>query len=895
MIGPRLNSVLSGSPRKLGAVHIDTIFRAIGSLAVRFRWIVLLAWVAGAIAAVSLLPSLNSVTQNNNTKFLPASAPSEHAAQLAAPFGTAGLIPIPLVAASTGAPLTPADISAIAALPAQLKTVSGVTTVQDAGVSGDGHAVQLVVLAQQGGGNQNYATDLIDGLRARIAQAHLPAGLQAHLAGDVAAQVDQQKASGNTGNKIQYLSLLFIIVLLVLIFRSLTLALVTVIPPLLSFTIAGPLVAEAAQHGLQVSPIAEFLMIVLVLGAGTDYGLFLVFRVREELRSGQHATAGEYHPGTRSLGQSLLGDFLRPRHPARDAIVGSVTRVGESITFSAATVIAAMLTLLLASFSFYADLGGPFAIAIGVTLVAALTLLPALLSIRLSLLAMKRALFRRVFGRAKLLPWNIQGSGKSGAWGGVAGRIVRHPAPTLAAGVVLFGALSAAVFGYKAAGFGGNTAPPAGSDSAAGQALLTRHFPQSSANPTTLIFRFATPVWTDPAPLGAATGKIQATGLFTQVAGPLDPGGAPLTPAQFTALHTRLGPAKALPPVPPPGSGVPVAEYNAYRATGNFVSPDGRTVLYETGLKAGDPGTTGAMNATPSLRTATTAIATSIRASDSAVGGEAPALYDISSISNGDLKHIIPIAIVAIGILLALVLRSLVAPLYLIVSVGISYLAALGLSVLVFIKLGNSGGLVFFMPFLMFIFLLALGEDYNILMMTRIREEARRLPLRGAVARALAATGTTITSAGLVLAGTFLVLTVVAGSGSGGSQVRDIGIGLALGVLMDTFLVRTLLVPSTVVLLGRWNWWPSRMSAAAPAPPAPQPPARRDGPGGQAGRPAVGAPSPGGIAAGLTADGAGLRGPYPSDSPEGGLSYAVAPFARRRRRRHAGTAPRRRQ
>jgi RND superfamily putative drug exporter len=301
------------------------------------------------------------------------------------------------------------------------------------------------------------------------------------------------------------------------------------------------------------------------------------------------------------------------------------------------------------------------------------------------------------------------------------------------------------------------------------------------------------------------------------------------------------------------------------------------------------------MNATPSLRTATTAIATSIRASDSAVGGEAPALYDISSISNGDLKHIIPIAIVAIGILLALVLRSLVAPLYLIVSVGISYLAALGLSVLVFIKLGNSGGLVFFMPFLMFIFLLALGEDYNILMMTRIREEARRLPLRGAVARALAATGTTITSAGLVLAGTFLVLTVVAGSGSGGSQVRDIGIGLALGVLMDTFLVRTLLVPSTVVLLGRWNWWPSRMSAAAPAPPAPQPPARRDGPGGQAGRPAVGAPSPGGIAAGLTADGAGLRGPYPSDSPEGGLSYAVAPFARRRRRRHAGTAPRRRQ
>ncbi len=173
----------------------------------------------------------------------------------------------------------------------------------------------------------------------------------------------------------------------------------------------------------------------------------------------------------------------------------------------------------------------------------------------------------------------------------------------------------------------------------------------------------------------------------------------------------------------------------------------------------------------------------------------------------------------AIGLLLALVLRSLIAPLYLIVSVGISYLAALGLAVLIFIKIGNSGGLVFFMPFLMFIFLLALGEDYNILVMTRIREEAHKLPLREAVVRALGLTGTTVTSAGLVLAGTFFVFTLVGGSGSGGSQIRDIGLGLALGILMDTFLVRTLLVPSTVVLLGRWNWWPSKVEIDKPESP----------------------------------------------------------------------------
>jgi RND superfamily putative drug exporter len=114
----------------------------------------------------------------------------------------------------------------------------------------------------------------------------------------------------------------------------------------------------------------------------------------------------------------------------------------------------------------------------------------------------------------------------------------------------------------------------------------------------------------------------------------------------------------------------------------------------------------------------------------------------------------------------------------------------------------------------MFIFLLALGEDYNILVMSRIREEAQHLPLREAVSRAVGATGTTVTSAGLVLAGTFSVFALVGGRQSGGSQIVDVGVGLALGVLMDTFIVRTILVPCTVILLGRWNWWPSKLSRA---------------------------------------------------------------------------------
>ena len=144
-------------------------------------------------------------------------------------------------------------------------------------------------------------------------------------------------------------------------------------------------------------------------------------------------------------------------------------------------------------------------------------------------------------------------------------------------------------------------------------------------------------------------------------------------------------------------------------------------------------------------------------------------------------------------------------------SIVLSYFAALGVTALVFVKLGGQAGLNFILPFLMFVFLMALGSDYNILIMSRIREEAHGLPLRDAVAKAIGRTGSTVTTAGMILGGSFAVLAIA----GGGGQIQQIGYGVAAGVLMDTFLVRSLLVPSVVVLLGRWNWWPSHLSQDA--------------------------------------------------------------------------------
>jgi RND superfamily putative drug exporter len=751
-----------------GGVLVHALFTTVGRFSVRFRWLILVVWVVGTAAAVALLPSLSSVTQNDNTDFLPSGAPSTHASALAAPFQKANLTPIPVVVARSGGALTTADETAIAQMEAAIRNVPTVTTVRDLGRSPDGQAEQIQALATVTQNDQQAQKTLVTDLRAAIAHTSLPDGLTANLAGSVASKVDVSAQSGNSGNQVTNLSVIFIILVLLLIFRSLLAPLVTLAPALLVTELAGPLIAEATHAGVKVSGLAQLMLIVLVLGAGTDYGLFLVFRMREELRAG-----------------------LEPK----EAVVHAVARVGESITFSAGTVIAALLSLLAATFGIYSNLGVPLAIGIGLMLIAGLTLLPALLAI---------------FGRAVFWPTKTRSAPpKIELWGRISGRIVRRPAVTLIAGLVMFGGLSFAVLGYTASGFGGNTSPPSGSDSAAGNTALSAHFPSASANPTQILFTLPQSVWTQPDQLSIAQQQLSANHKdFTTVTGPLNPNGNTLTATELTQLHSTLGPASTLPPVQPAMATVPPKLYQAYRGTAQYVSEDGHTVLFAVGLTAGDASGAPAMQAVPAIRAVADRVDALINATDHGVAGQAPALYDVSNTANHDLQTVVPIAIAIIAALLGLVMRSLVAPLYLIVSVGLSYLAALGLAVLVFITIGHSAGLNFILPFLMFLFLLALGEDYNILVMTRIREEAQRLPLREAVTTALAATGTTVTSAGLVLAGTFAVFAVAGGS----SQIQQIGIGIAVGVLMDTFLVRTLLVPSTVVLLGRWNWWPSKLA-----------------------------------------------------------------------------------
>jgi RND superfamily putative drug exporter len=751
---------------------MERFFEALGQSVVRFKYPVVIVWIVVTIVSVRAFPSLASVANATYSGLLPNNTPSVQAGNLAGVFQNTQYATVTIVAARANEPLTAADQAAITRLEGALRAMPVVRLVRDEGVSPDGQARQALVQADVPTNGSGAATTFVDDVRHLFTTAGAPAGLVFHETGELPIQVDAQQQNTSSRSSITTFSYIFILILLLFAFRALLAPLVTLLPAALVLLLAGPVIAAFTRLGVQASTFTQFLLIVLVLGAGTDYGLFLVFRVREELRNG-----------------------LEPHA----AVVRALTHVGETITFSAFTVIAALLSLLAAQFGLYRGLGPGLAIGIALMLLGGLTFLPALLAI---------------LGRAVFWPSRVRErtGNEVGLWGRVGRHVLARPAVALALGLVVFVGLALGQLNSGFTGFGDVGSSPSGSDSAAGQAVLATHFPGSSTSPSAVLLRFPQPIWYHLDTLNQVQRDLRANPLFASVLGPTTPNGTPLSTGRLARLHAQLGPAGALPPVAPPHSGVSPRDYNAYRATIQYISADGRTVQWATVLRYNNTGNSQDLAQFPKVRDAVSNVARSVGASASGVFGLMASAYDVSTIATNDLMRILPIVAVVIAILLALVLRSLVAPLYLVVSVVLSYLAALGFAAIVFVHLGADAGLFFVLPFFMFVFLTALGSDYNILLMTRMREEARKLPLRQAVSRAVGMSGGTITTAGVILAGTFAVLALGAGNSSYASYIQQIGFGIAVGVIMDTFLIRTILVPSLVLLLGRWNWWPSALS-----------------------------------------------------------------------------------
>jgi RND superfamily putative drug exporter len=211
-----------------------------------------------------------------------------------------------------------------------------------------------------------------------------------------------------------------------------------------------------------------------------------------------------------------------------------------------------------------------------------------------------------------------------------------------------------------------------------------------------------------------------------------------------------------------------------------------------------------------------------IPGADAMVGGNTAINLDVQNAAGHDRNVIIPLILAVVLVILTVLLRALVAPLILLATVVLSFAAALGVSALVFTHLFGFGGADTSFPLFVFVFLVALGIDYNIFLMSRVREEATRAgPRRGALT-GLAVTGGVITAAGAVLAGTFATLGTLPVT-----ALAEIGFAVAFGVLLDTIIVRSVLVTALNLDLGRWMWWPGKL-AREPARPALEPHAARD-------------------------------------------------------------------
>jgi putative drug exporter of the RND superfamily len=708
------------------------VFAALGRAVVHHPWRVIAVWIIAAFAVIATAPSLP--TTSNESSFLPKSYESIQASDL-----QAGAFPqssditadaaIIVFSRPGGGRLTAADSAKVAAIARTLNSrhVANVTGITATAPSPN-QLVQTALVGMRSSvvnGNGNTAGDAVRTLRTDIKPLMKGTGLQEGITGSAAQQLDSQQ-SGNRAQEIVLLAtLLLILILLFVIFRSPIIAFLPLIVIALVSKVATGLIADVNKAlSLNTDSSIATILIVVLFGIGTDYILFLMFRYREALRSGEHQ---------------------------KQAMVTAVTRVGEVIASAAAVVIVAFLALLLSSLSVLRSMGPALAIAVATTLVAGLTLVPAVVSL----------LGPKVFWPSK--SWRQEP--KAVRFTAIGRAMGRRPAVFAAASGLLLIGLAVGALGFTPTFDLSSAGIPASAESQTALHTLEKGLPPGATDPTVVLLHSRT--------------------------------GSALTAAQVSGYDARL---KTLGGVGAVGPAV--------------VSRDGRTAEYSVTMSY-NPVSTAAVSALKNqLRPGAHAAAPP--GTYALVGGTTAVFADIQRAVNHDYGVVFPTAAIIILLILGLLLRSLVAPWYLMASVGLGFGATLGATVLVFQHIQGQAGLVFLLPVYMYLFVVALGTDYNILMISRLREQARAgMEPREAAATAIRHAGPAIGAAGLILAGTFASLML-----AGNSILSQVGFAVSSGIALAAFVMAMFFSPSLTALLGSRAWWPGIRRSRAERVPA---------------------------------------------------------------------------
>ena len=730
----------------------------------RSRWAVLVAWLVLMVVSAPLAMKLEDERVDQTTSLLPAGSDSAAVTEtLAKRFkGGSGRATVLLYHRRGG--LTDEDKTRIARdageaakVPLAGTPIPGFVRVPDSAgpapepgqVAPDGATAFTVVPLDSGKAAE--VAESIEELRALGGGAG--GGLEYHVTGSPALLNDINTAVEAADIVLVLATVLFVLALLLAIYRSPILAFVPLFVVIVSFLVSSAIIYLLARQGLEVDSTSTSLLAVLIFGAGTDYCLLLVSRYRDDLRHTEDANAA-------------LGNAMPHAVPA--------------IVASGFTVAAALLTLLASQLGTNKTLAPVCAIGVVVILVAGVTLLPALLSLlgrhgfwpsaeQAAYDPTRHAGPKAIKGAPKPTAEEEfvgqRGSvarGRMGLWTRTGLRVLERPLPALVGGIALLSVLALGLLTYEpdvnpVKEF--RTSP----DSRAGYDLFREKFP--------------------PGAIGPATVLIERSG------GPVtdqDVGAVAMRIARFDHIGALL-------PGPEPRS------------------TDGRiarlTLVFDD-----DPFQPPAIERIGEIREAVANPSFDVKVT---IGDGAARFRDHRDAANRDLLVLAPLVLVVIFFVLVVLLRAVVAPLFLLATVVVSYLGTLGISLLIFDFVFGREGIDPLLPILSFIFLVALGVDYNIFLMTRIRDEARRHGTRAGVLRGLVGTGPVITSAGIILAGTFVVLATLPVW-----LLFELGFAVALGVLIDTFLVRTVVVPAITVMCGDRSWWPSRLGP----PPSPSPP-----------------------------------------------------------------------
>ncbi|KQT71916.1 hypothetical protein ASG45_13035 [Microbacterium sp. Leaf436] len=707
--------------------------------------LLVLLWVVGGSIGGPFFGKVDQVATNDQSSFLPQSADATEVSERLTDFTGGDTIPALVVAATD-------DGSALT--DAQLSALQTLAT-QVASIDGVAGEASVPLVSDDATAAQIFVPidssgevrEVVEQVRERVS-ADVPAGVEAWVTGPAGFTADLVKGFLGIDGLLLIVALGAVFVILVVVYRSPLLPLLVLLTSVFALCVALLTVWWLAFAGIVVlNGQVQGILFILVIGAATDYALLYVARFREAIGEGEKRW---------------------------DATIRAWKGAVEPILASGGTVIAGLLCLLLSDLATNRALGPIASIGIAFAVLSALTFLPALLAL------CGRAAFWPFLPKpgAAALPADLTAPAK-GVWPRQARFVARRARPVWIVCTLVLLAACVGVTQLRADGVPASDLVLGASEARDGQAALAEHFPGGSGSPAYVLVLEGRAA--DAVTVLERTAGIDSVGVLAADA----PGGqAPVSVSDGVLQTTALG---------APGTPAPAPTVS-----------DGDVLLAATLSDTAD--SPAADDTVRSLRAELTA---ELGEGTALVGGVTATDIDSVDTSIRDRTLIIPIVLVVILLILMALLRSIVAPLILIGTVIVSFGAALGVSALVFDGVFGFPGADPSVPLYGFVFLVALGVDYNIFLMSRVREESLVHGTRPGILRGLVATGGVITSAGLVLAATFAALGVIPIL-----FLAQIAFIVAFGVLLDTFVVRSLLVPALAYDLGRRIWWPSKLGRA---------------------------------------------------------------------------------